>query len=290
MVLITVITLILFLLFAVWRMKYRYPPRDIPQALCYHKLSDAFCFEGTWMTPGRFLDQIDELGERGYRFIDETEFIDSVANPEPKNAAKIFLTFDDGYDTLYTIYTRELERRRVPLHIFLLSDFVGRPNQWDLSLGRRSFRHLGWEEIRDLSELGVSFGSHGASHKDLTRLAPSALTREIEQSRQTIETRLQKPVRSFSYPFGRYNENVRAAVRAAGYKIAFSLYPPHCNETVDPFALRRNGVYIIDTSFAIHCKLEPNPLFWFEEMKCRIINQVAVLTPILKRSSADPGK
>jgi hypothetical protein len=79
------------------------------------------------------------------------------------------------------------------------------------------------------------------------------------------------------------------AVREAGFTTAFSLYPTHSNETVDPFALRRNGVYIIDTPFTIDCKLTRSPLFWFEEMKCRAINQMAVLTPVLKRFSAGPG-
>lgn len=287
---VTVIAIVLFALFVIWWTKYRYPPLNIPQTLCYHKLSEEFCFEGTWMPPTRFLDQIDHLQERGYRFINEDEFIRAVANPEPANAARVFLTFDDGYDSLHTIYTRELERRHVPMHVFLLSDYVGRENEWDLSLGRRPFRHLGWEEIRDLSDRGVTFGSHGASHNDLTRMSPTSLVHEIEASKQSIEAHLQKPVRSFSYPFGRYNDYVRAAVATAGYQVAFSLYPPHSNENVDFFALRRNGVYIIDTTFTIHCKLTRNPLFWFEEMKCRAINQVAVLTPMFKRSSAGPGK
>jgi hypothetical protein len=59
---------------------------------------------------------------------------------------------------------------------------------------------------------------------------------------------------------------------------------------VDRFALRRNGVYIIDPAIALKCKLERNPFFWFEEMKCRTINGVAVLTPVLKRLSAGPDK
>jgi peptidoglycan/xylan/chitin deacetylase (PgdA/CDA1 family) len=290
MTLLIAVALLLFALFVIWRTKYRYPPPDIPQTLCYHKLSNEFCFEGTWMPPGRFLDQIDHLQEHGYRFIDEDEFIRAVSNPEPKNAARIFLTFDDGYDSLYAVYTEELERRRVPMHVFIPTDYAGRDNDWDLGLGRPPFRHLDWDEVMDLSQRGVSFGSHGASHVDLTTLKADALKREIEDSKATIEARLQKPVRSFSYPFGRYSDEARALVRAAGYEVAFSLYPPRSNEDVDLLALRRNGVYIIDTSLSIQCKLTRNPFFWFEEMKCRTINRVAVLTPMFKRSSAGPDR
>jgi hypothetical protein len=178
----------------------------------------------------------------------------------------------------------------VPLLVFLVTDFVGRNNDWELSLGRRPFRHMDWDRVRELSELGVTFGSHGASHRDLTGLSPEELRHEIEGSRERIERETGVAPRTFSYPFGRTNPAVARAVQEAGYEAAFSLYPPHANERVDRFALRRDCVYIIDTRFTLGCKLTRNPFFWFEEMKCRSINQVAVVTPLLKRLSAFLGK
>jgi peptidoglycan/xylan/chitin deacetylase (PgdA/CDA1 family) len=226
----------------------------------------------------------------GYEFVDEDTFARAVASPAAGHAQKLLLTFDDGYEELYDIYNRELEPRRVPLLVFLPTDYVGRTNNWDLSLGRRPSRHLSWDQVADLSERGVRFGPHGASHRDLTRLSTEDLTDEVTRSKSAIEEKTSRAVTSFSYPFGRYNARVRQAVRDAGFTNAFSLYPPHSNEVVDPFALRRNGVYIIDTPFTIRCKLTRNPLFWFEEMKCRTINRVAVLTPLIKRSSGGPGR
>ncbi len=290
MIPIVVIAALLVTLFLVWKVRYRYPPADIPQSLCYHKISDGFLWEGTWMTSGRFLEQIDTLKSGGYEFVDEAAFVHAVANPAPGASRKILLTFDDGYEELHDIYVGELERRGVPLLVFLPTDYVGRTNDWDLSLGRKRSRHLSWDQIRDLAERGVRFGSHGASHRDLTRLPPEDLADEIARSKTEIEEKTGQAVTSFSYPFGRYNTRVRQAVRDSGFTAAFSLYPPHSNEAVDPLALRRNGVYIIDTLFTIGCKLTRNPLFWFEEMKCRTINQVAVLTPLLKRPSAGPGR
>ena len=92
MIVLGVATTFLLLLFVVWRARYRYPPRDTPQVLCYHKLSQKFCFEGTWMTPARFLGQIDHLESKGYRFIDESTFARAVAKPTPENSKKILLT------------------------------------------------------------------------------------------------------------------------------------------------------------------------------------------------------
>jgi hypothetical protein len=46
--------------------------------------------------------------------------------------------------------------------------------------------------------------------------------------------------------------------------------------------LRREGVYIIDSSASIRSKLGEGPFFWMEDLKGRAINKFAVLTPLLK--------
>jgi peptidoglycan/xylan/chitin deacetylase (PgdA/CDA1 family) len=167
--------------------------------------------------------------------------------------------------------------------VFLVAGYAGRENLWDLSLGRRRFTHLSWGQIVEMSRHGANFGSHGITHADLTGVDPKELENEVAGSRRMIEDRTGQKVRSFSYPFGRYDSLVAGAVEDAGYEGAFSLYPRHANEHIDKYALRRNGVYVIDTNRTLEWKIERGPLFWFEEMKCRAINSVAVLTPLLKK-------
>ncbi|MEJ2722240.1 MAG: polysaccharide deacetylase family protein, partial [bacterium] len=247
MVFVGAVAAALVALFVTWRVRYRYPPAGFPQVLCYHKLTDRFCFEGTWTTPRRFLDQIDRLVEAGYRFIGEADYLAAVQHGRPQPPNTLLLTFDDGYEELYEIYLNHLAPRRVPALVFLVSGYAGRYNTWDLSAGRRRFKHLSWSQIRTMADAGARFGSHGATHADLTRVGAGALDDEIAGSKATIESHLGAEVRSFSYPFGRYSRRVKSAVELAGYTAAFSLYPAHSNERVDRFALRRNGVYVIDT-------------------------------------------
>jgi peptidoglycan/xylan/chitin deacetylase (PgdA/CDA1 family) len=275
------------LLYARWRSRYRHPPDDVPRVLCYHKFSDRFCFEGTWIPRRRFVDQVDHLMRRGYRFIDETEYFESLLHRTKENARKILLTFDDGYAELRDVFVEELVPRGVPALVFLVAGFAGRENTWDLSVGRRPFSHLSWDQVCEMASLGARFGSHGLTHADLTRLDPEAVRREVAESRESIGEQTGVEVRSFSYPFGRYDGVSKAAVEAAGYTGGFSLYPHHPNEYVDWFCIRRNAVYIIDTSISLEWKLERSPFAWFEEMKCRTINALAALTPILKKFSPD---
>jgi peptidoglycan/xylan/chitin deacetylase (PgdA/CDA1 family) len=282
-------------LYVAWRIAVGYPPRGAAQVLCFHKISRRFLWEGTWTTPERFFGIVDHLLERGHRFVGQDEYLARLDTAQAADPAPLFLTFDDGYAGLLADVLDGLIRRSVPLHVFVVSDFAGRTNRWDLSLGRPAARHADWEELRELAAAGVTFGSHTATHRDLTRLDDDAVAAELVRSRQVIAEKLDTVVRTLSYPFGRYNAAARAAAQSAGYEAAFSLYPRHRNERIDRWALRRNGVYIIDTPRTVARRLRRHPWFWFEEMKCRAINGVAVLTPLLRNrqrrepSVAEPG-
>jgi peptidoglycan/xylan/chitin deacetylase (PgdA/CDA1 family) len=293
---IVVIIVALTAVYLLWRVRFGTPPREWPQILCFHKISQRFCWEGTWTTPRRFFQYIDRFRGQGHRFIGMDEYLAwassrsgpggrSVSGAGPSGEVPLLITFDDGYRELYDVVLPGLEAREVPFHVFLVTDYVGRDNEWDLSLGRRPFRHLDWAQIVEMAARGVTFGSHGATHGDLTTMSPNEVRDELARSKSAIEDHLGQPAQTVSYPFGRYNEVAVAIARETGYEAAFSLYPPRHNACYDRYAVRRNGVYIIDPVPLAGVKVEPGPLFWVEEMKCRAINAVAVLTPALKRLS-----
>ena len=269
-------------LHALWRARYGYPPDHIPRVLCFHKLSQRFLFEGTWTTPKRLAAYLDLLQERGYTFIDESQYLAALDALPADRTKQIFLTFDDGYTEVRDIAWPLLSERKIPFHVFLVTDYAGRENRWDLSLGRPPFRHLDWPSVREMAAAGITFGSHTASHADLTRMSRGDARANLERSRADIADATGKPVRTLSYPYGRYHAVAQEAARAAGFEAAFSLYPAHRNSVTDRFALRRDAVYIIDPVAMIETKLQKKALYGLEEMKCRAINAVAVLTPLLK--------
>jgi peptidoglycan/xylan/chitin deacetylase (PgdA/CDA1 family) len=267
--------------YIIWRVKFGFPPPGIPRVLAYHKVT-RFELGGTWVPPSRFVSQIDMLLDAGFTFIDEDAYLSTVAGERAGSGGEVLLTFDDGYRELLDVAVPALEERRIPALIFIVSSFVGKENEWELRLPGRRFMHMDWSEIIDLAGKGFALGSHTATHQDLTRLVPDDLRRELSDSRGELEDRVGCVVQSLSYPFGRTNEFVEAAVARAGYRAAFSMYPAGRNAEIDRFALRREGVYIIDTAACLKRKLTPGPLYWMEDLKGRAINGVAVLTPLLK--------
>jgi peptidoglycan/xylan/chitin deacetylase (PgdA/CDA1 family) len=66
---------------------------------------------------------------------------------------------------------------------------------------------LSWEMIKEMAESDYcTIAGHTMNHKILNQLSFRDLEYEIMEGKRELETRLQKPVRHFSYPFGTLNE------------------------------------------------------------------------------------
>jgi len=105
---------------------------------------------------------------------------------------------------------------------------------------------LSWEQIREMSDSRIEFGSHTASHCCLSKVGAAQLERELLDSKRALEDAIDKPVVSLAYPFGgksAFNDTVIAAARRLGYRIA-TTYIPGVNRrgSADPFALRRQHI------------------------------------------------
>ena len=64
-----------------------------------------------------------------------------------------------------------------------------------------------WEQIREMSKDPlVDIGAHTINHHALSKLTDSAVHKEIEDSRNKIESKINQKVEHFCYPFGTNNE------------------------------------------------------------------------------------
>ncbi|HJT21824.1 MAG TPA: polysaccharide deacetylase family protein [Nitrospira sp.] len=79
---------------------------------------------------------------------------------------------------------------------------------------------LNWDEVREMSACGVTFGSHSCSHRIMTQLSPSEARKELTESWQAMLQQGIKPIPVFCYPNGNANETVKALTRDNGYQAA----------------------------------------------------------------------
>lgn len=99
---------------------------------------------------------------------------------------------------------------------------------------------LSWEQVREMSDWGIEFGSHAVTHPVLTRLDDEALDRELVESRRTIEARTGKTCQVLAYPVGAFEPRVVSATQRAGYKLGVG-YSAGANDMrrFESFAIRR---------------------------------------------------
>jgi len=102
---------------------------------------------------------------------------------------------------------------------------------------------LGWDQVREMSNDGIEFGSHTVTHPILTMLDDVSLSRELEQSRKHIEQETGLPCTTLAYPVGRpfaFDDRVIQAAKSAGYTLGVS-YISGSNPVpgVDAFRLKR---------------------------------------------------
>lgn len=104
---------------------------------------------------------------------------------------------------------------------------------------------LRWDEVVEMSRGGIEIGSHALDHPVLSRLPSEEMTRQVVESRRTIEARIGRPVRFFSYPNGKREDvtpEVERTVRAAGYLGAVSTIEGRIGPRSNPFMLERKGM------------------------------------------------
>lgn len=101
---------------------------------------------------------------------------------------------------------------------------------------------LSWENVATMAAGGIEFGSHTVSHALLDQVTAAQLKIELCGSKETLESRLGKPVEFIAYPNGNYNEAVIRASQVCGYLGGFTCEIGFNVTSERPFQLKRKHV------------------------------------------------
>lgn len=194
---------------------------DVPltfPVLVYHKVDPRFEFSIARISPKRFKSHLDWLLRLGYRTVTITEAARLVRENQSVPDKTVAIVFDDGFDGIYRHAWPLLRERNMTATVFMVAGFAGEHDGWDVKIGWRRFRHLSWEQLRELNEAGIEIGSHSLNHPDLTRLEHGNVQYELRESRRILEENVGCDVKAFSVPFGSNSPVVSDSVVANGYE------------------------------------------------------------------------
>jgi glycosyltransferase involved in cell wall biosynthesis/peptidoglycan/xylan/chitin deacetylase (PgdA/CDA1 family) len=225
--------------------------------LGYHAIAD-LSGEGMLaeygVPPDQFAAQLDALRQAGWSFIDLDRLRAALRGDSELPRRALMLTFDDGYENVLTEGSPLLTSRGVPAVVFALAERIGGDNDWDGPRRADSLPLLDEEGLRSLAAAGVAIESHGGTHRRLTELDSAELEAELVGSRQRLRSiGLEEPV-AFAYPYGVWDPRVAAAVRDAGYEVAFTVSPGAVDRTENPYALPRVEVLAADAPRTVRIK------------------------------------
>lgn len=208
-----------------------------------------------------FREQINYFHERGYSSFTLEEYATMVNRGSlPKKS--VVITFDDGYRDNYLYAFPILKHFGFHGTIFLTANYIGTNNIFPMDKAKNWSRILDddlpltWEQVFKMKEYGMEFGAHTCSHWHLDELPEKEMITEIVESKRHLEEKLQIQVKSFCYPSGRFNQQVKEIVRKSGYTSAV-VTPRHGQRDEDMYSLKRIGIYFNDSGWRFRLKISP---------------------------------
>jgi len=202
-----------------------------------------------WTPIDVFEAHLTAFAQSGYRTVTLADLVARLHRGEPLPENSLVITFDDGYESVYTDAWRRLRSHGFGATVFLISDYCGRDNRWSGQPDSVPVAPLlKWEQVKALAAEGCEFGAHTRSHPSLPTLPLEAAVAEILTSQQDIQVRTGQAARIFAYPYGVTNSAVTEMVRqhfdgAVGTDL--DLVQTHTN----PYLLARIDAYYLSASW-----------------------------------------
>ncbi len=224
--------------------------------LCYHRLEPKpRPKDPLAITPQQFEQEMQALKDNNFAVIPMQDFLAWRRGDKDIPSKCAVVTIDDGYVSGYDTAWPILKKFGYPFTMFVYINYI--------NSGGKS---ISWDQLAEMRDAGVDIESHTYSHADLrnpndkyavdkhnfeliqkdvqTLGEDGWLRKEIVDSKTVLEKQLGIKVNALAYPFGKYNEKVRAVIKAAGYEAAFTVYGQRIGYSSPPYDLL--GRYAVD--------------------------------------------
>jgi peptidoglycan/xylan/chitin deacetylase (PgdA/CDA1 family) len=236
----------------------RRAPEPNLRILTYHRVNDRHPGDRMSVHPLAFRAQMEHLAESGRPVLPLAEAAGRLCGKGPPlPVGAVCLTFDDGYRDNLEHAAPVLEALGFPAAVFLVTGRMGVAATIDRYEGCCGYdRALDWPEAGELEARGFELGGHGHTHRELASLNPDELRDEVFGCRDGFTRSHGRAPRLFCYPRGSESEAVRAAVAAAGFEIAVTVYPGVNLPRTEPLLFRRTEISGDDTLADFRLKMD----------------------------------
>lgn len=236
--------------------------------------------EATAVDAKDLVQQLSWIEQNGYHPISLQQIVDARAGKKPLPDKAVLLTFDDGFESMYTQVFPLLKQFNYPALIAIVGDWIQTPQNQavqfgDIHVSRDQF--VNWDQVREMMKSGlVEVASHTHSlHQGIPanpqgNLMPAAVSRfyspqntqyendadyakrvkdDLKRSAELIERETGKRPRAIVWPYGANNQLANRLAAEVGMPISLNLEPGPNTPDDDPRIIRRSLV-VFDTGIA----------------------------------------
>ncbi|RNB87205.1 polysaccharide deacetylase family protein [Brevibacillus fluminis] len=191
------------------QMQVKHNQQESIPVLMYHCISKGNNY--LYVPPEQFEHQLVSLQKDGYTTITASELLSFWERGTVLPKKPVLITLDDGYEDNYTNAFPILKKHRAKATIFVVTGAVGRPN------------YMSWQQLGEMNKSGlVDLESHTVHHHNTRKITDAEFRTELVDSKQELESHLNKKIVIFAFPFGESKPSSAAILQESGYRIAFS--------------------------------------------------------------------
>lgn len=155
-----------------------------------------------------FAQQMQYLQDRDYNPISMADLNSFFDQGAVLPAKPIMITFDDGYNDIYSDAWPILRDHQFKATVFLITGLV------------ENYGYLTWNQVNEMKG-NIFFGNHTWSHKNVGSNFSEVQTEITTADNQLTEYFLNNP-KVFCYPYGSSTSSVEKLLQDLGYGLAFT--------------------------------------------------------------------
>lgn len=191
--------------------------------LMYHKVSDNNAPDYLTVSSEQIAKHFSYLTKKKYTTLFLSELTSYIYDNKPLPARPVLITFDDGYKNNFTTLYPLLKKYNIKANIFLVAGFIQYQHGEE-----NNFLHV--TDIHKMDPGTVEFGLHSYDHKNYIDLSIDQVIRDVNLSRNRMETLSIPYQQCLAYPFGAYPKRDKKkrnamfnALHSNGIQVAFRI-------------------------------------------------------------------
>ncbi len=210
--------------------------------------------------PEEFNEQMIYL-KNHFEVITVSEYLERISYNN-LTGKEICVTFDDGFKDNYLYAFPILKKYGLRATFFLTTGYIGSgtlfawmpldKGGWeDFAHNPERWLPLSWEEVKEMMEWGMEFGTHTHTHPNsLSKMTKSEGEWEIEESTKLFTEKTGINPKFFSYPHGTFKDyspfHIKV-LKAFKYRGALTTNIGRNDRSQNPYELKRIIVYETDS-------------------------------------------